>query len=49
MDNIHSEGVHRVPPDVVPVDPGDEDLALVIVTEETTNHDDDGVTNCYRI
>ena len=38
MDNVHSEGVHGVTTDVVPVDPGDEDLTLVVVAKQATDH-----------
>lgn len=38
MDHVHSERVHRIPPDVVSIHPRDEHLALVVVHEETPDH-----------
>ena len=40
VDHIDPEGVHGIPPDVIPVDPGDEHLALVVVAEEPADHDE---------
>ena len=38
MNHVHPESVDGVPADVVPVNPGDEDLALVVVHEESPDH-----------
>ena len=38
MDNIDPKGIHSVPPDVVPVHPGDQHLPLVVVAEEAADH-----------
>ena len=38
MDNIDPEGIHRIPPDVVPVHPGDQHLPLVVVAEQAADH-----------
>lgn len=38
MDHIDPEGVHSIPPDIIPIDPRDEHLPLVIVHKQTANH-----------
>ena len=43
VDHVNSEGVHSIAPDIVPVDSGDEDLALVVVAKQPTDH---GVGGC---
>jgi len=38
MDNIDSECVHGIPTDVIAINPGDENLPLVVVDKKPTNH-----------
>ena len=38
MNDIDPECVHGVSADVIPVDPGDEDLPLVVVAKQATDH-----------
>ena len=40
MNDVNSEGVHGIATNVIPVDPGDQDLSLVIVNEEASDHFD---------
>ena len=42
MDNIDPKSIHGVPPDVVPVHPGDQHLPLVVVAEEAADHGEAG-------
>lgn len=39
MDDVHSERVNGVPPDIVPVHAGDQDLTLVVIHEQAPDHD----------
>ena len=38
MDDVDTEGINSIATNIVPVYPGDEHLALVIVAEQPTNH-----------
>ena len=38
MDDVDAEGVDGVSSDVIPVDAGDEHLALVVVDEQSADH-----------
>ena len=38
VDNVNSEGVHSIAPDIIPVDSGDENLALVVVAKQPPDH-----------
>ena len=40
MNNIDSEGINSISTDIVPENPGDEDLPLVVVAEEPPYHDE---------
>ena len=42
VDYVDSEGVHSIAPDIVPVDSGDENLALVVVAKQPPDHDGGG-------
>ena len=42
VDNVDSECVHSIAADIVPVDSGDENLALVVVAKQPTDHGDGG-------
>ena len=39
MNDVHPEGINCIPADIIPEDPGDEHLPLVVVAEEPPNHD----------
>ena len=38
MDDVDPEGVDGVAADVIPIDSGDQDLPLVVVDEQATDH-----------
>lgn len=38
MNHIHTKCVHCIPANVIPIDTGDQDLALVIIHEQAPNH-----------
>ena len=43
MDDVDSEGIDSIAANIVSKDAGDEDLALVVVTEQAADHDGGGV------
>ena len=45
MNDIDAKSIHGVSPNVIPVDAGDEDLSLMVVNEEASNHFDCRVKN----
>jgi hypothetical protein len=38
VNDIHTEGVDSIPPNIVAINARDENLSLVIVHEKSTNH-----------
>lgn len=38
MDHINPKSIHRVPSNIIAINTGDENLAFVVVHEQTTNH-----------
>lgn len=38
MDDVDAKGVDGIAPNVIAVDPRDEDFTFVVIDEETTNH-----------
>lgn len=38
VDYIHSEGIHRIPSNVIPVHAGDQHFAFVVVHKQSTDH-----------
>ena len=46
MNDVHPEGINSIPADIIPEDPGDEHLPLVVVAEEAADHGE--VRRCAR-
>lgn len=48
VNHIHTERIHGIPPDIIPVHPRDQDLAFVVVDEQPSNHLDEYLHEKYE-